>query len=300
MRALLFLGGLLAAVTPVHAQEPAASPARPRTILFVGNSFTFGAGSAAQGYNAASVTNENPGQGAIGGVPGIFKKFADEAHQPYEVHFETVGGKDLEYHYTHSLSVIAQAKWDVVVLQGFSTEALPPQRGGHRENFMKYARLLCEAIKGANPQAKIYLYETWPRADLIYPDKRPYHDAGQSGPMTNDLREGYEEARAGTKLDVKVIPVGERWQRAIVGGLAQANPYLPLEPGKLDLWAADHYHASVYGYYLAALTLFTDVAPFDVTTLGPDEQAAHDLGIPTEMAAKLQSVAAEGTARSAR
>ena len=74
-----------------------------------------------------------------------------------------------------------------------------------------------------------------------------------------------------------------------------------MDGGKVDLWAPDGYHASVYGYYLEALVVFGAVTGTDPRTLGADETAARSLGIPPARAAALQSVAWEGLAsRSSR
>ena len=65
----------LIAATALAAAEPS------RSILFVGNSFTFGADSDAMTYRKDSVTDLN-GDG-MGGVPALFKRFADEAKLRY-------------------------------------------------------------------------------------------------------------------------------------------------------------------------------------------------------------------------
>jgi hypothetical protein len=52
-------------------------------VLFIGNSFTYAAGSAVHFYRADTVTDLN-GQG-IGGVPALFKSFATQAGLNYEV-----------------------------------------------------------------------------------------------------------------------------------------------------------------------------------------------------------------------
>lgn len=70
------LAGMLVAAAWVGAGVAAAPP---RTILFVGNSFTFGAGSPVRTYRPDLVTDLN-GEG-IGGVPALFSTFADEAGQ---------------------------------------------------------------------------------------------------------------------------------------------------------------------------------------------------------------------------
>ena len=53
--------------------------AKPETILFVGNSFTFGQHSAFHYYRSGSVTDLNapgPNGKTVGGVPAIFKAFS--------------------------------------------------------------------------------------------------------------------------------------------------------------------------------------------------------------------------------
>ena len=62
--------------------------------------------------------------------------------------------------------------------------------------------------------------------------------------------------------------------------------------GLIDLWFDDGTHASKYGSYLSALTLFgttTGVNPF---SLGAGEIAARDLGISAADAVALQRIAA--------
>jgi len=59
----------------------AATPASAKTILFVGNSFTFGANSAAHYYKPDTVTDlngPNANGKTVGGVPAFFKAFIKE------------------------------------------------------------------------------------------------------------------------------------------------------------------------------------------------------------------------------
>jgi hypothetical protein len=90
-----------------------------------------------------------------------------------------------------------------------------------------------------------------------------------------------------------VIPVGEAWGRAIRTGIADSNPYDGIDAGKVNLWGSDNYHASVYGYYLEALTIFGSVTGRDPRSLGQGECSAADLGIAPAQAAALQNVAFE-------
>ena len=275
---------------------------RPTVILFVGNSFLHGKYTPVLHYNAGAIKDENFGlpradpraeiaePGPYGGIPGIFKKFTEEAGVPYDVHLEAVSAKPLEYHYAHALPLIAQPQWDAVVLQDYSSGPLPEARGGKPGRFFKYATLLEQAVHGANPRARVYLYENWPRADLVYPAGAPY--AGESvDAMTHDLRDAYTREFTGDGHFAGVLPVGEAWLRAIQTGAAQANPFLPGQDDRMDLWAEDDYHPSAEGAYLATLVVYQRITGKDARGLGADEQAAADLGIDAADAVKLQEVA---------
>ena len=76
--------------------------------------------------------------------------------------------------------------------------------------------------------------------------------------MAGDVRHGYERAAHAPGVK-EIIPVGDAWIRAMNSGVADRNPYDGIDAGKLDLWAYDGYHASVYGSYLEALVIFGSV-----------------------------------------
>ena len=274
------------------------------TILFVGNSFLHGKYLPLRAYNAAAIDDENFGlprsdpraelmePGPYGGIPGIFKQFAQEAGLPYAVHVELVSAQTLEFHYRHALPIIAQARWDAVVLQDYSTRPLPAQRGGNPERFYKFATLLEQAIHSLNPRARLYLYETWPRADLTFPDNKPY--SGETiDAMARDLHDAYFHEAAQDGHFTGVASVGDAWQRAIHSGVAEQNPFQKAEDGKIDLWGADNYHPSVQGAYLAALVVFEQITGKDPRGFGKDDQAAAALGIPAAEAVTLQRLASE-------
>ncbi|WP_312487135.1 hypothetical protein [Sphingomonas sp.] len=88
------------------------------TILFVGNSFTFGANSPVMRYRPDAVRDLN--KEGIGGVPALFKTFAEQAGQDWTVSLETSPGKDLAFHYEQKRREIDR-RWDVVILQDYST-----------------------------------------------------------------------------------------------------------------------------------------------------------------------------------
>ena len=292
---------LLAAARPALAQV-AAPPAPPTVILFVGNSFFHGAFEPVLHYNAAAITDENyrapgqlrrPGQhagAAWGGIPGIFKKLTDEAGLRYEVHLEALSGQPLQTHYDSALAVIQQPKWNVVVLHDYSTGPVPARHGGQPARFYTYATRLEQATHQANPPARVYLYETWARADLTYPAGGSYAGLPLDS-MQADLHRAYYREAAQDRAIAGVAPAGDAWLQAIRKGMADANPYDAAEPGKVDLWAVDHYHPSVYGAYLNACVLLAEVAGYDPRRLGAREQAAADLGIAPAVAVRLQRVA---------
>ena len=89
----------------------------------------------------------------------------------------------------------------------------------------------------------------------------------------------------------RVIPVGEAWTRAMQTGVADPNPYDGIDAGKLDLWTYDHYHGSVYGYYLEALTIFGTLTGRDPRSLGDSECSAYELGLSRPQVKALQQVA---------
>jgi hypothetical protein len=147
-----------------------------------------------------------------------------------------------------------------------------------------------QLFKDKSPKVDIRLVATWSRADQTYPPGGHWHGKPIDA-MANDVRAGYDKAAAGAGLANAVIPVGEAWNRAIRTGFADANPFDGIDAGKVDLWGTDHYHASVYGYYLEALTIFGSVTGRDPVSMGAHECAAADLGISPAHASALQEIA---------
>ncbi|MCW1384409.1 PEP-CTERM sorting domain-containing protein [Novosphingobium sp. KCTC 2891] len=264
---------------------PAAAAAK--TILFVGNSFTYGERSPVRRYHPERVTDLNGER--IGGVPALFKTFAEEAGLDWTVSLETAGGRDLAFHLDTRLRLIDKP-WDVVVLQGYST--LDAQRPGDPARHVAAAKALAGAFARANPGVSVRLVSTWSRADLAY---RP--GSVWSGKpialLAEDVAAGNRLAAATSPRFGTPIPVGAAWTRAMRAGIADADPYDGVAFGQVDLWTWDHYHASTAGYYLSALVQFGAITGFDPRKLGATERAADDLGMEPALAVRLQQVAAE-------
>ena len=279
---------LLLGLVGLWGQVSAAS------ILFIGNSFTFAWGSPVRYYRSQSVTDLN-GSG-IGGVPALFKSFAQQSALDYDVYLETEPGSGIDWHLQHRLGVIDQRSWDTVVMHGYST--LDPKKPGDPAVLIQSVRQIAAFLQAKNPKVALYLTATWSRADQTYEPKGAWFGKPIET-MAQDVRAGYDQAALAPGI-AGVAPVGEAWSRAMRTGVADANPYDGTDAGKFDLWAYDHYHASAYGYYLEALVVFGAVTGRDPRSLGEAECSAFELGMSPAQVRALQQVAFEQLVASGR
>lgn len=279
-----------AAAALLLSTTPWVASAAPISVLFVGNSFTYGEAAGGPNlvmpYNKANVTDLN--NLGIGGVPGLFKAFTSEKGLSYSVSLETQPGVGLDWHYTNRLSLIDQA-WDHVVLQSFST--LDASAPGNPASLITYSGLLANLLFAMNPNVDIHLDATWSRADQTYLPTGAWY--GQSiYAMGQSVKAGYALAAASNVHIDDVIQTGQAWQRTWETGFADPNPYDGIAAGQVNMWAPDSYHASVFGYYLEALMFFGDITDMDPLTIGFD-QVARDLGISSSQALFLQTLASQ-------
>lgn len=271
-----------------------ATPAAAKTILFVGNSFTFGANSPAHYYKPDTVTDLNgPLNGkTVGGVPALFKAFTKEAGLDYDVSLETVGGKGLDYHYANKRAVLDRP-WDVVVMHGYST--LDADHPGNPALLVQSATQMADMFRAQNKSVAVWLTATWSRADQTWPDGKPWHGKPIQQ-MGIDVAAGY--AAAAKAVHAGVVPLGLAFNRAFDNGLADPDPYDGIDFGKLDLWSWDNYHASAYGYYLEALMVFGRVTGRDPLSLSDGETVADDMGFSKPQTHALQQLAHDQLAAS--
>jgi hypothetical protein len=316
----------------------AAGAAQAATsILFVGNSFTYTRPPVLQ-YNTDNVVDMNL-QNSIdkpagadpalpqpwGGVPGVVEVLADQAGLDWEIHMSLRGGATLRGHLLNTNPAgwdlrgnIAAKKWDMVVLQGNSTEAIA-RTGELPAEFRAYVGLLekwihngaalsyreralyggtsntlrtIPANPNANAAAQVFLYQTWARPDLTYPVGAPY--AGEPlETMGHEIRDSYAAAAAQSGGIAAIAPVGEAFLRAVQEGVAIRNPYAPEGEGVNLWWHEDWFHSAKHGSYLSALVVFGTLSGVDPSSFGANERAAADLGITPQEAMKLQRVAAD-------
>jgi hypothetical protein len=273
-----------------------ATPASAKTILFVGNSFTFGANSAAHYYHPDTVTDLN-GPGAngktVGGVPAFFKAMTQEAGLDYTVSLETVGGKGLDFHLAEKRGLLDKP-WDIVVMHGYST--LDQAHPGDPALLVSSTKQIVDMWRAKNPEVETWMTATWSRADMTYPADKPWHGKPIQQ-MGIDVAGGYALAAKGARVS-GVIPLGLAWNRAIDTGVAGGDPYAGVPAGKIDLWAWDNYHASAYGYYLEALMVFAKVTGKDPLSLGDNETVADDMGFSKPQTHALQQIAHDQLAAS--
>jgi hypothetical protein len=160
-----------------------------------------------------------------------------------------------------------------------------------------------------NADAKVYLYETWARPNMVTGAFTSVTDAVTGAitttttpatayyntleAMTADLHNAYYSLAASNPDYAGVAPVGDAFMLAVAMGLATRDPYAAnaQTDGLIDLWWDDNLHASKYGSYLSGLTLFGQITGLDPASLGANEMAAFDLGISQRDALALQHVA---------
>jgi hypothetical protein len=303
-------------------------------ILFVGDSFTHGRYTPVRQYNSggkadetlgsALVVDENYGQagaraelepGPWGGIPGIFAELGSETKVSYNVHLEAISATSLQKNFSIAAQIIAQPQWQAIVLQELSARPISSKLTldptSNPDNFCTSVQTIEQAVHAVAPLARIYLYETWPRADLA--------QALSGEPLSGEFSTKYAANLAAlgdayhdvyylaARLDGQiegVAPVGDAWIRAWNEGVSPSNPYAATPTGPL-LWyglnavnnppirRSDYLHPSVYGAYLSGLVLFQQISGLDVRTLGPGEVAAKQLGISEILAVQLQRVAWE-------
>ena len=280
-----FPSRLSAAALAVSCLSLAGAVPQSTAVLFIGNSFTYGHGSAVRFYRSNTVTDLN--NEGIGGVPALFESFTSQAGLDYDVSLETRGGAGFEFHLENKQDALVSKAWNKVVLQGQSM--LDNAKPGDPAKIVATAKQMAELLRKRNAAVELYLMATWSRADQTYPEKGAWFGKPIEA-MARDVRAGYEKAAAAADIKT-IIPVGDAWSRAMRAGIADPNPYDGIEPGKLDLWSFDHYHASLAGSYLEALVVFGSLTGRDPRSLGDHECSGYELGLDRTQVKALQQIA---------
>ena len=235
-------------------------------VLFIGNSFTFGAQAPAVQLN--------------GGVPKLFEAIARAKGRDVTAWSVTSGGKDWAWHLAQPATgkALSERPWNWVVLQDFSTR---PTHVGNVAGFMHDGEAFSDRIAAASPHAGIILYETWARPAVFF------KGGIFTGPeqMMQELHTNY-----GNLDDDLVKRDANRPARvALVGtSFARSESEFPA----INLNAKDNHHATAEGYYLAALVIYETIF-HDSVKGAPTEFFKGAVTYPPDVAAELQEVADE-------
>lgn len=189
--------GLILSTPSAAAEEPA----KEYSVLFIGNSLTMG-----------------------NNLPKIVAELAKAGKQrPLHVEQEAKGGYSLEKHWNENraLEKIRSRKWDVVVLQDYSSN--PWTR---RASMLEYGKKFDAEIKKQG--AKTLLYMTW-----AYQDKPE---------LQATISKAYRDLAAETGAEV--APVGDAWEAALA---ADPQPVLHVKDKK---------HPTPAGSYLAGCVFY--------------------------------------------
>ena len=245
----------------------ASLPARGDDVLFIGNSFTFGA--------TAPEVQKN------GGVPKLLAEIAVAKGRQVATSAVTAGGKDWAWHLAQPATELALGSkpWTWVVLQDFSTR---PTHLGNVENFIRDGETFSERIAQTSPHAGIVLFETWARPPGVFYLLKPAFGPEQ---MMRELHESYGRLRDDLAAkypgrEARVAPVGTAFARDAANYSA------------INLNAADKHHATAEGYYLAALVIYETIYR-DSAKGAPTSFFHGELVIPADDAAKLEEIADE-------
>lgn len=200
-------------------------------ILFVGNSYTY-----------------------VNNLPKMLSDVANSTNDTIIYDSSTPGGHTLQAHSTNSatLSKIAQANWDYVVLQDQSQRPSFPDAQVQVEVF-PYARTLDSLINVADSCTETVFYMTWGRENGdasncgFWPPVCTYEG------MDSLLNLRYRQL-ADTN-NALVSPVGAVWN------------YIRVNHPTIDLYSSDGSHPSVRGTYAAACTFYSILLRKDPTLI---------------------------------
>ena len=206
-----------AALAAVALTMAAGLAQAAETVLFIGNSFTYGANSPVWKYRGDSVTDLNGG--GVGGVPALFKLFAKEAGLDYEVSLETAPGQGPRFHCQAKLPLLGKA-WDHVVMHGLQHARRQPSPAIRPCWSTPWGRWRRRCTR--NPKVDIHLTATWSRADETYLDAGHWHgqpiDSGAATSVKPTMRPRPRPMCAA------MASVGDAWTRAIAVGFMTPIP----------------------------------------------------------------------------
>jgi hypothetical protein len=206
-----FCGGIATA----NAQEVI----NPMNVLFIGNSFTH-----------------------MNSMPVMFEKLAVSKKQKINVVMSAKSNHTFKMHSERAdlYEDIKKAKWDYVVLQGFSREL-----GYGTEHIdtavVPYFQKIVDTLYQNNPCVKLLLYMTWG-----YENGYAYmNEIGTYEEMSASIESGYRYL-AGL-YDLPIVPVGNVWMQ-----VRKEHP-------DYGLYQKDEHHPTKIGSYIVASSFYSAI-----------------------------------------
>merc|ERR1712183_1193580 len=195
-----------------------------KNILFLGNSYTDGAGCIALDF--------------------LVRKIAEGAGFSATTERSAPGGRTLEWHATNSLDRIKNGDWDAVVLQDQSQR--PSFGAQYVYNYIiPNVLTLTKTMRDTNVCTLPVFFQTWGKrdGDTMNCSPAPYDALCTFDGVQDQLTQAYN-TMAYVSQPAKVAPVGEAWRTY---------------PNRNSLFDADGSHASCSGTFLAAATIFRQI-----------------------------------------
>jgi len=245
---MAFLRNLFKMLTAFFCGAVATSQAqeviKPMNVLFIGNSFTH-----------------------MNSMPVMFEKIAISKHVKINVVMSAKSNHTFKMHSERAdlYEDINKAKWDYVILQGFSREL-----GYGNEHIdtavVPYFQKIIDTLYQNNPCAKLLLYMTWG-----YENGYAYmNEIGTYEDMSASIESGYRYLAE--KYDLAIVPVGNVWKE-----VRKKHP-------EYGLYQKDEHHPTKIGSYVVASTFYSAI--FRATPEG-----AYTAGIPDQIALSIQRIA---------
>lgn len=202
-----------------------ASFAQQKSILFIGNSYTYTASLPGTLYNLAAAGGDT-----------IYHESS------------TPGGYTYELHSTNNstLTKIASRDWDYVVLQEQSQKPSFPPAQVASETY-PYAAILVDSIKSNYECTEPVFFMTWGRRDGDQQNCQFYPPLCTFEGMNGRLRESYLEM--GQLNDATVAPCGAAWYQMKLENSTFWN----------GLYSGDGSHPSQWGTYLNACVFYATI-----------------------------------------
>ena len=191
-----------------------------RRVLFIGNSYT-----------------------EVNNLPLLVQSAAESVGDRVEYESNTPGGCTFQQHCTnHSMDLIREGGWDIVVLQEQSQLPSFPQYQVEQECF-PYAQRLIDSVYACNENGEAMLYMTWGRENGDQHNAVDFPPLGTYEGMDSLLYERY--MYMGRTYDASICPVGRVWR------------HLRTYHRDIQLYSGDGSHPSLAGSYAAACSFYS-------------------------------------------